>query len=243
MIRIAIVDDEPLFLDYFTKLVKDKFEDCGVACEIFTYTDGTDFQKVCLQGQYDVIFLDIDLPDISGIELASKLRKNNLSTTLLFVSAHNQFVFESIQYTPFRFIRKAELLTDVDEAISAYCRQLKQTSKRLTLSLDDHREEIVNLSDIMYFYSLRHEIFYVLQTGESVRLAFRTYTMESLEDMLKDQGYIRTHKTYLVNCNYIYKIQATKLILKDHSQIGISRGRTEEVKKLYQVFLRGEESL
>lgn len=243
MIRIAVVDDELMFLEHFTKLIREKFVNCAVECEISTYSSGTDFQKYWLLSEFDVIFLDIDLPDISGIQLASELRKRKSSTTLLFVSAHNQFVFESIQYKPFRFIRKAELLSDVGEAIHAYCRQLKQASKKLTLSLDNHREQIVDLSDIMYFYSLRHEIYYVSQTDGSVRLAFRAYTLELLEKMLKDQGYIRTHKTYLVNCSYIYKIQTTKLILKDSTQIGISRGRTDEIKKQYQLFLREEEQL
>lgn len=243
MIQIAIVDDELLFLNRFSSLMKKKFDEHEVKCEISTYPSGVDFQNVWMQKEFDVICLDIDLPDISGIQLASKLRKRNSSTTLLFVSAHNQFVFESIQYRPFRFIRKAELLTDVDEAINAYCRQLKQISKKITLSLDSHREQIVDLSDIMYFYSLRHEIYYVLQTGEAVRLAFRTYTLELLEEMLQYQGYIRTHKTYLVNCKYIYKILTTKIILKDNTQIGVSRERTDEIKEQYQLFLREEEQL
>lgn len=243
MIRIAVVDDELLFLEYFSKIIKDKFEYCAVECEILTYSSGADFQEYQLHGEFDLIFLDIDLPDISGIQLASELRKKKSSTTLMFVSAHNQFVFESIKYKPFRFIKKADLLSDVDEAIKAYCRQLKQSSNKITLSLDDHREKTVDLSDIMYFYSLRHEIYYVSQTGVSVRLAFRTYTLELLEKTLKYQGFIRTHKTYLVNCSYIYKIQTTKLILKNNTQIGISRGRTDEIKEQYQIFLREEEQL
>ena len=55
------------------------------------------------------MFLDIDMPGISGLEIAKKLREENSDIILIFVSAHEQYVFESIEYSPFRYIRKSRI--------------------------------------------------------------------------------------------------------------------------------------
>ena len=64
---------------------------------------------LCGQTEYDLVFMDIDMPELSGIDIASQLRKNNQNSDLIFVSAHPHFVFEAIRYTPYRFIRKTNL--------------------------------------------------------------------------------------------------------------------------------------
>lgn len=243
MIRIAVVDDDLMFLDRFEKLLLETFSKFDETIKVSMFTCGTDFQKAILRSPYNLVFLDIDLPDLSGMKIASLLRKQNIDTTLVFVSAHNQFVFESIQYKPFRFIRKSELAHDVDDTIQGYCDQQRKSLDVVTLLTESKREQPVQLKYIMYFYSLRHDIYVVLYSGKSMRLAPRQYTLESLENELNTHGFIRSHKTFLVNCKHIYKILSTKIILTDQTEIRISRGHTDEVKQKYQLFLREEEKL
>lgn len=243
LIRIAIVDDEKMFVSYFQKELKKLFQQNDVNCIITSYTSGQSFLEKYQKNEYDLIFLDIDITDISGIQIAADIRKRKLDTTLMFVSGHDNFVFESIRYGPFRFIRKAELLTDIEEAIRFYCVGIKENIKYVPLNLDGKNNSFEDTSKIVYFFSQRHDIFIFNTRNETIRLSSRVYTMDSLEELMKSKGFIRIHKTYLVNYLHIYKITSENIILNDQSEIPLSRMRTADVKKQYQIFLRRNDAL
>ena len=94
---------------------------------------------------------------------------------------------------------------------------------------------------IAYFYSIRHDIYFVNAQKESVRLAMHTYTMNELEKQFTEKGFIRVHKSYLVNYTWILQIKGDWVYLKaNHDKIPLSRGRSEEVKLQYQRLMREE---
>ena len=245
MIKIAIVDDEKIFVSCFQKDLKRLFQQNKVTCIIASFTSGQDFLKNYQETEYDLIFLDIDIPDVSGIQIASDIRnkKLKLNTTLVFVSGHDNFVFESIHYAPFRFIRKANLLMDTEEAVQSFCEGIKENKKYISLDLEGKNNSLEDISKIVYFFSQRHDIFILNSDNKTIRLSYRTYTMDQLEEIMSPNGFIRIHKTYLVNGLYVYKIKGEKVILNDKSEIPLSRIRITEVKEQYQIFLRRNDTL
>ena len=232
MIKIAIVDDEKIFVSCFQKDLKRLFQQNKVTCIIASFTSGQDFLKNYQETEYDLIFLDIDIPDVSGIQIASDIRnkKLKLNTTLVFVSGHDNFVFESIHYAPFRFIRKANLLMDTEEAVQSFCEGIKENKKYISLDLEGKNNSL-------------EDIFILNSDNKTIRLSYRTYTMDQLEEIMSPKGFIRIHKTYLVNGLYVYKIKGEKVILNDKSEIPLSRIRITEVKEQYQIFLRRNDTL
>jgi len=243
MIKIAIVDDEEIFLRNFQKEIARLFQLNNINCIISSYISGKEFLEKYQETAYDLVFLDIDIPDVSGIQIASGIRNKSSNPTLIFVSAHDNFVFESIHYAPFRFIRKADLLIDTEEAIKSFCKQIKENERYITLELEEKNNSLEDISKIMYFFSQRHDVFMLNTKNETFRLASRAYTMDQLEELMIEKGFIRIHKTYLVNCMYIYKIKGEKIILSDKSEIPMSRIRATTVKEQYQIFLRRNDTL
>lgn len=234
MIRIAIVDDEKVFIQMYEKEISNLFSEFEVECEINAYSDSVTFQKESEKTEYDLVFLDIDMPDISGMQLASELCKNNHHTTIIFVSSHSNFVFEAFRYSAYRFIRKDNLNPDTKEAVYSFCDSLKKSTNYITLNLEDQKRVTVDLSSIKYFFSIRHDIYFLNKQGDTLRLAMRTYTLDDLENRLKEKGFIRIHRTYLLNCLYVYQIRSEKVLLKDKSELPLSCGRYDSVKKIYQ---------
>lgn len=237
MIRIAMCDDEIMFLQTYQKKVSELFQEHNVDCKIDTYTDAVRFLEHCEKTSYDLIFLDIDMPELSGIQLASKFRDNGLDTTLVFVSSHDDFVFETFRYNAYRFVRKNKLLSDTQEMISSFCAALKTKSVIVRLDLDQQRTLEQKVSGIAYFYSIRHDIYFVTAQKESIRLAMHTYTMNELEKQFTEKGFIRVHRSYLVNYAWILQIKGDQVYLKNCQ---VSRGRSEEVKLQYQRLIREE---
>lgn len=237
MIYIAIVDDEKAFVQAYEKEVSRIFDELGYKCKIYTYTDSSIFLKETSEIKYDLIFLDIDMPNISGMEIAADLNKLENRASLIFVSNHSNFVFEAFRYSAYRFIRKDNLLFDTGEAISSFCNNLKRNKNHIVLDFEEKKNVSVDLSDIRYFFSIRHDIFFYNTQNKTVRLSMRTYTLDDLEKMLKESGFIRIHRTYLLNCLCIYQIRSDKVLLKDESELPISRRRYDNIKKAYREFV------
>ncbi len=79
--------------------------------ETHLYTDGNDMLELMKKNKdyFDVVFLDIDMPKISGLDVAAKMRSINQEILLVFISAHEQYVFDSIDYSPIKYIRKLKM--------------------------------------------------------------------------------------------------------------------------------------
>lgn len=114
MIRAAICDDEPTTLDYLHEHISREFRRQGAEIQIDKFTSGRNFLNAHKAELFDVIFLDIDMPEISGFEIAEQI--NNISEALIvFVTLHDELVFSSLKFRPFRFIRKPYLENELPE--------------------------------------------------------------------------------------------------------------------------------
>ena len=101
-----------------------------------------------------------------------------------------------------------------------------------------------NLMQIQYFYSVRHDLFLVYSNKKIAKRLFpRAYTMDALGKMLHEKGFIRIHKSYIVNFKYIHQIQSDKVLLFDNSTLPISRSNIANVKRQYKVIMREDDAI
>ena len=87
--NIAICDDEPVFVDYFSKIVNEYFEENGLSCSIFKFYDAKNLVSECCSpdNKIDVAVLDVEMPDYNGIDAAKDIRKfNNDMLSLIHIS-------------------------------------------------------------------------------------------------------------------------------------------------------------
>ena len=243
ILKIAVCDDNDKDIEIINRellLLEEKAREKGCTYQIQAFKSGNDILKsFALVQDMHILFLDIDMPGLSGIQLASKFRDKGLDTTLVFVSSHDDFVFETFRYNAYRFVRKNKLISDTQEMIFSFCAALKTKSVIVRLDSDQQRTLEQKVSDIAYFYSIRHDIYFVNAQKESV--AMHTYTMNELEKQFTEKGFIRVHKSYLMNYTWILQIKGDWVYLKaNHDKIPLSRGRSEEVKLQYQRLMREE---
>ncbi len=108
MLKIAVCDDDPIMLDFVSKNANTLLAQSGAGHTTVRFLSGTEFLKAHKAAPFDVVFLDIDMPKISGFDVAEQI--NNINETLIiFVTSHDELVYSSIRFRPFRFIRKTFL--------------------------------------------------------------------------------------------------------------------------------------
>lgn len=239
MIRIAICDDERIFAKKLKLTVDSIFEKQNIEFQSYVYTDAYQLAIDHNENEYQLIFLDIDMPDISGMDFASRIRAANSNVSLIFVSNHSNFVFESFQFAPLRFIRKEWLKEELPEAIKAYCNEMLKKKPFIKLKLEDKSIISENAEEIIYFFSVRHDIYYATPSGTK-RLYSREYTLEKFEEQLSKHGFLRIHKTYLLNYRYVYHIgaEAVELTVTNSESLPISHRRVAEIRRQYHTLMR-----
>lgn len=119
--KIAVVDDERTTLNIICNIIKEHTEKDSV---IDAYESSVSFFKNIDKLVYDIVLLDIDMPEIGGFQLAETLKLIKPDITIIFVSNLEHLVFQSLEYKPFRFIRKSKLEEDISSAINSYQREI-----------------------------------------------------------------------------------------------------------------------
>lgn len=106
MYHIFICDDEKRFTEVLEKRVETCLKEQGQSYEIQIFYNGIEMFQAMQKKAPEILLLDIDMPEISGMELAEQIFSSNINTNVIFVTNRDDLVFQAIHYQPFRFIRK-----------------------------------------------------------------------------------------------------------------------------------------
>ncbi|WMJ85443.1 LytR/AlgR family response regulator transcription factor [Anaerocolumna sp. MB42-C2] len=234
VVQIAVCDDEKIFLEDLVSQIYTQFSEKGNEIHINSFLDGKKLLEASDKIPFDVLFLDIEMPGLSGIEVAEKVRVTNPFVSIIFITNRDDLVFQSIRYKPFRFIRKPWLKEELPEAIEAIINKIKNDNLYYTVSFNNSTKQI-RITDIMYIESYKHDI-YLCTEDNKYRIKSN---LHKIEKEFEVYGFIRVHSGYLVNYRYIYSIDKTKVILNNKDMVPISRYRLETVKQKLQLFTRG----
>lgn len=238
MVKVAIVDNEKAIINEICSLIESSND---MKCIIETFEHSIKFFQKINNILCDIVFLDIDMPEMNGFDIAKILNNIRPDITIIFVSSFENFVFESFEYHPFRFVRKSNLKEDIDSALNAYQREIER-KKDIYFFKTNEAERSVKTSDIMYFESMGHDIFIYTVDGnfKIKRERDRNMTVKFITEKFENKGFIRVHKSFLVNYLYIHTINYSNIILKNNLKISINPRKANDIKKIYQKFIMNE---
>lgn len=233
MIKAAFCDDEIKILEDLSAKIKNTFK--AFECEVDLY--GTDKPLSLIEylktNSVDVLFLDIDMPKISGMDIAQTLLNSDIKTLLIFVTSHDTLVYKSFKYHPFGFIRKSFFDEEIQEVIKEIIEEIQKNTDTFSFKTNNGFNKI-KLNDILYFESESNYL--NLHTTDNI-YKFRS-TLSSVEKELSPKGFIRTHKGFLVNQKHIYSIKAEEIVLSNNEALPIGRTNRETVKARIMRYLR-----
>lgn len=244
MIKIAVVDDEKYFLEKIKTLLIQIMTSANVEYSINTYINSDDFLKSDFQ--FDLLLFDIDMPQINGFDLVKRINSISLKSnqyTVIYISNYEKLVFESFKYSPLRFVRKNMLESDFSEAIEAFLQKHMTENDCFTfIDNDSNAYKKIQIMDIMYFESYGHDIYLVEKTGKTYKIKRSiSCTLNQLESQYSLNGFIRSHKSYLVNYKHIYKIQDNKIYFANGKVALITIRNVKEFKIKYQSLVMKEQ--
>lgn len=231
MIKIAIVDDEPEFLDRLNGLIRELIEGKGASAKIDQFS-GAALLLAC-DVRYDLYLLDVEMPEMDGMALAGQLREEfGDKSDIVFITAHIQTVYAAFQYDIYGFIRKTHLENDLEGTLERFLK--KWISKTQVFQLKTKSGAIYKTeSDIIYAEKFGHDMILYCVDGEYTLRS----SIEELMDQVQRTHFVKPYKGYLVNCLYIKRVEDDKIILDDDRVIPVSRRSKNEAKEIFFAYL------
>jgi len=226
--KIAVCDDENKIVEEITSYIKKDFP----MSEVRTYSNGESFLTVS-EERPEVLLLDIDMPGISGMEVAAALTREKVSTLIVFVTAHDELVYDSFKYHPFAFVRKKFLEEELKTVLSDCEKQLVSRNKNFVFQ---NASKLVTLaqSEILYFEGQAN---YLAIHTTSDEYKMRS-TMAGVEKELEDSDFLRIHKGFLVNLEHIRVLKTEELELDNGTVLPIGKSYSEAAKKSILKYMR-----
>lgn len=238
--RIAVCDDDNLELARLSKLIAEYQASRGERFDCCFYQNGTDFLCEFEGGKYDLVFLDVLMPGLNGIETAQELRQMDKNVCLIFVSSSREFALESYAVEAYHYLLKPvdsaslfPLLDRVQNELSA------NPGKGFVLK---NRKQVVwiSFSELEYVEVINKTVSFHLADGGISQVTASLAEVE--ETLLSRPEFIKTHRSYLANLCHVRNITANYVETKSGHTIPISRKRHNEVQNAYLYFMFQDEA-
>ena len=230
MIRIAIVDDEKVIREQIIKLIEKK----QIDCEIDTYRTGEDLLKA--DSVYDIIFLDIQMDGMNGIDTARALRQKADNTVLIFITGVKEYVFDAFDVAAFHYLIKPieenKFWEVCDRAVLAVTKKKQNPSGQIFIKT---RSQSITLdqSNVLYIESRAKKV--EIHTKTNIVEAYAA--ISELEKQLVGSFY-RCHRGYLVNMAFIAGYENDSITLNNGETIILSKDKYSEFVKVYMRYLK-----
>ncbi len=239
MIRTILVDDEQRGLNTLSKMLNEYCPGLKLVAEC---TDAPSAKEKIKLLEPQLVFLDISMPGKSGFDLLAEMDKINFE--IIFVTAHNQYAIQAFHYSAVDYLVKPideDLLINavaraekrigtnaVSDNIAALIHNLNRTHEMKLCIPSQKGFHVVELNDILYFEGAGSytNIFFPDRPVICSSKAIHEY-----EEMLYRSGFMRVHKSYLVNLLHIKEYvrgEGGSLLLSNNKEIEVSRRRKEE---------------
>lgn len=240
MMKIAICDDNENTLKLLCEIVNQSLESINQEFMLDKFKDGIELLDENRYKLYDIIFLDIDMPEVSGFDIAKDIYNDCNNKFVVFITNYAEYMAESFEYHPFYFIIKS----DAQILRQAISNTLKKIAKRIlqneVIVFDDSisRKQQVRVCDIMYMEVNRHYIHYYVR-NEPDKFIVRE-SMKTCEEKYSLYGFVRTQKKYLVNLQHIDYVDLKKdeIKLYNGQKLAMSRNYKKVVDEKHTEYLR-----
>lgn len=246
--NILIVDDELPARGELRFIVQDLLPEA----EISEASNGAEALKYIRQNDFAIVFLDVDMPGLNGLKVAEKISASASQTRIIFATAYNEHALQAFELAAFDYLLKPFDEERIAQTIKRFRQETAEEEQKKTgepnlpkrslkwTKLWGERENeirvLIDYRQILWAEADAKKTFIQTATGENLIVRF---TLKNLEDKLKNYGFARVHKSYLVNLNCIAEVvpwfSGTYLIRmadKKRTEIPLSRRFARVLKDL-----------
>lgn len=210
MLNFAICDDNSNILNKISKMLESIFINSKLDGKIVISTvDPYAILKYYYENNIDVFILDIDLKsDLSGLDLATKIRETNKTAYFIFTTAHLEYIMLAYKFKTFDYLPKPITLERLEETILRLFEDVNYNSKKHYINIGNS-SNMINEDDVYCIKKQGMKLIYCTKQN-----SYETYSSFSKIESCLPENFVRCHKSYIANSNKISNINLTKNIIQ-----------------------------
>ena len=222
MIHIAICDDEKYMSDHIKTMASGFFRKKNRKIHIRTFASGEDLLNY--DGQIDILFLDIQMKDMDGMETAWRLREGQYRGFLIFITVLKEMVFQSFEVQAYDYLVKPVDNKQFEKTMERLYTSMCSASEDSLLVQRGYEGRIIRKDQIVFCEIIDRKIYLNLVSGEVVDYYER---IENLDTRLGDY-FFRCHRSYLVNLKHLKGYKNGTAYMDNGKEVPVSRLRGKE---------------
>lgn len=217
---IGICDDENVIRDKIEKICINETKKYCEDVVIQKYSDG----REVLEKDFDILILDIEMEDVDGIVVKNYFQKRKKDTIIIFVTSHNEMMSQAFGVNVMGFVAKSYLDNQLQVMLDG---AMKRVMNTVSIEGVDSRKVC---------YIQAEHIYNILHLENETEVSVRCSSAD-LEKMLEVVGFIRVHRTYIINMAYVDHIK-DKTVLVNKREIPVSARLKSRLRKEYSRYFR-----
>lgn len=222
MIRIAVVEDEPMYGEQLLAYIKRYEMERGKEIKVTMFSDGEDIVEG-YKGGYDIILMDIQMQFMNGMSAAEEIRKRDSEVIIMFITNMVQYAIRGYQVDALDYVVKPVEYFAFSQKLDKAISRVKMTeSPSITISIEDGIKKLL-ISDILYVESKGHNAVFSMVQGKYVT----RMTLKDLEEKLGSHDFFRCSKGFLVNMVRVDGVTNGECVI-GQEQIPIGRAKKKE---------------
>lgn len=215
--RIAVCDDDRLLLSRVSEEVRRILTEEKVESILDIFLSSLQFQEAFEKEPYDIVLLDIVMPNMDGFQLAEAIQRRWPAVSIIFLSQQKDLVYQSFGYKPFWFICKDEAEQWLPEVMMKCIGEYRKRNAYIDIGEDTPMP--VKKDDLLYVECRGHKL-YIHMTDDVIQ---RYGSLTSLEQGLGDFGFFRIHKSFVVNMDKVLYIEKDTVKLENGESVAMSK--------------------
>jgi len=216
LVRIAVCDDKSFFREKLSTIANEFFGN-SEAVKIERFSTGKDLVKAHSESRFNIIFLDIEMPELSGMDAGKAIRCIDKTVLIIFVTSHADYVWQSLKIEAFDFIRKPYEDAEVYDVLRRAVNKSRDQLIEIEIKYKD-TVNVLNIGDIVFIEIQKRHLKFITTSNEFTCIGKLDY----YDHLLSPYGFSRCHKSYLVNMGFIESVSDKDVIemyLGKHVQI------------------------
>lgn len=214
--KIAIVDDETKCQEEIMNLLREFYVERNIMID--TFKDGNKLiEKTIID--YDIVFIDIEMPTIDGISLSNLIIEKKSNIFLIYVTSHFSYVSKAVRNHAFQFLTKPiikeELFCDLERVDNC----ILEGKERIEVVVDGLDTYLI-IKDISYIESLNKKLIIHTINGAEYVVVMQ---LSKILEKLKDKNFMQVHKSFVVNYECVFKVSSDTIFLTNNNTVPISR--------------------
>jgi len=224
MYNIAICDDEQDFVTELEEMIQKYVGETGIEIRTTKFKNGLKLIE-CNKIELDLIFLDIQMDTINGLETAKRLREKDEKVSIIFLTSLAKYALAGYEYRAWNYIIKPITYVRLKNELDKWLKNYKRDDKKYILVHNGDGQQRVDLNTLQYLETYNRNV--LLHTDKGEIISYKK--MKELEAELEEDHFLRCHSSYLVNLFFVKRVGKLELELTNGERLPISQPKRKLV--------------